>query len=79
MVFGKIFDAIQNERPFDVQNDYISQALTADQLNSPQQLLEILETRDAEWKQRVQCLEYVVKETVHCIPFCHCVIVTKLR
>jgi len=59
VVFGKIFEAIQNERPFDVQNDYISQALTADQLNSPQQLLEILETRDAEWKQRVQCLEYV--------------------
>ena len=59
VVFGKIFEAIQNERAFDVQNDYISQALTADQLNSPQQLLEILETRDTEWKQRVQCLEYV--------------------
>ena len=25
VVFGKIFDAIQNEQPFDVQNDYLSQ------------------------------------------------------
>mmetsp|Transcript_54488 Transcript_54488/g.49045 ORF Transcript_54488/g.49045 Transcript_54488/m.49045 type:complete len:811 (-) Transcript_54488:91-2523(-) len=59
VVFGKIFDAIQNQTPFDVQNDYISQALTPDQLNNPTALLEILETRDAEWKQRVQCLEYI--------------------
>jgi len=59
VVFGKIFEAIQNEVPFDVQNDYISQALTGDQLNNPSELLEILETRDAEWKQRVQCLEYI--------------------
>jgi len=71
VIFAKIFDAIQNEQPFDVQNDYISQALTADQLNSPSQLLEILETRDAEWKQRVQCLEYVesnISENEHLRP-----------
>jgi len=59
VVFGKIFDAIQNGQAFDVQNDYISQALTQEQLNNPIALLEILETRDAEWKQRVQCLEYI--------------------
>jgi len=59
VVFGKIFDAIQNGQEFDVQNDYISQALTAEQLNNPSELLTILETRDAEWKQRVQCLEYL--------------------
>ena len=34
VVFGKIFDAIQNQTPFDVQNDYISQALTSEQLNN---------------------------------------------
>merc|ERR1712154_385793 len=59
VVFGKIFDAIQNEQAFDVQNDYISQSLNHEQLNDPIALLEILETRDAEWKQRVQCLEYI--------------------
>jgi len=59
VVFSKIFEFIQKQQPFDVQNDYISQALTGEQLNNPTELLEILETRDAEWKQRVQCLEYL--------------------
>jgi len=59
VVFSKIFEAMQAQQAFDVQNDYISQALTPEQLNSPTALLEILETRDAEWKQRVQCLEYL--------------------
>eukprot|EP01083_Nonionella_stella_P071819 193146_1 len=59
VVFGKIFDAIQNGSEFDVQNDYISQALSQEQLNDPIALLEILGTRDAEWRQRVQCLEYI--------------------
>ena len=54
-----MFDAIQSQTAFDVQNDYISQALTQEQLNNHTALLEILETRDAEWKQRVQCLEYI--------------------
>eukprot|EP01084_Bolivina_argentea_P004852 9180_1 len=59
VVFGKIFDAIQNKQPFDVENDYINQPLTNEQLNNPNELLEMLSTRDTEWKTRVQCLEYL--------------------
>eukprot|EP01084_Bolivina_argentea_P004851 9179_1 len=40
VVFGKIFDAIQNKQPFDVENDYINQPLTNEQLNNPNELLE---------------------------------------
>jgi len=64
VVLGKIFDAVQNQQPFDVQDDYLSQALTPDQLNSPSELLDILATRDAEWKQRVQVLEYLESNIV---------------
>jgi len=65
VVLGKMFDAMQNRQPFDVLDDYLSQALTVEQLNSPAQLLDVLATRDAEWKQRVQCLEYLEGNISH--------------
>ena len=43
----------------------MSQALTAEQLNSPAALLDVLATRDAEWKQRVQCLEFLEGNLSH--------------
>lgn len=59
VIFHKIFDSIKNQQEFDVQNDYLLQRLTTDTLNNYIQILEILETRKADWKDRLQVLEYL--------------------
>eukprot|EP01083_Nonionella_stella_P007705 22197_1 len=65
-VLMKIFEALEKGVMFNVQDDYISQPLSENQLNDPSFLLNILQTREANWKQRVQCLEFIESNIDKC-------------
>jgi len=59
VILHKIFQAITNNVPLDVMNDYLTSRLSIETLNNPLKILELLESRKADWRQRLQVLEFL--------------------
>eukprot|EP01083_Nonionella_stella_P106195 306057_1 len=59
MLLKEVLTALHHGYSFNVQKDYLSQALSQKQLNNPIFVIKILQSRDAEWMRRVQTMEYI--------------------